>query len=79
MTVSLTGVNGTASADASMGFLIGDTNNNRAVNVQDVSGTKARAGHVSDAGNFQFDFNATGYITAGDIAVVKAKVGTALP
>jgi hypothetical protein len=83
--VRINGVNGAGSddpvvnIDIPMGFLIGDTNGNRAVNASDVSQTKSRSGQAVDGTNFRSDVNANGSINAGDAAVVKQKSGTSLP
>lgn len=77
-TISLTGVNGTLSAEASMGFLVGDINNSRSVTPVDTSGVKARSGQSTSALNFRFDVNATGAINASDISTVKARSGSML-
>jgi mono/diheme cytochrome c family protein len=78
-TVTLSGVNGSVGAAVSIGFLIGDINNSRAVNATDISGIKARSGQTTDGTNFRFDLNASGGINATDIAAVKARSGLVLP
>ena len=79
LTVTLTGINGSTTASASMGFLVGDVNNTRSVNLSDISGVKARSGQTTTALNFQFDLNATGAINSSDISAVKARSGLTLP
>ena len=79
LTVTLTGINGSGTASASMGFLVGDVNNTRSVTASDISSVKARSGQTATALNFQFDVNATGAITASDISAVKARSGATLP
>ena len=76
--VTLNSINGTTTASASIGFLVGDVNNNRAVNASDVSGVKAHSGQNVDADNFRHDINASGTINASDIAVVKSRVNLQL-
>jgi large repetitive protein len=78
-TITLNGVNGILNTSVSMGFLIGDINNSRAVNATDISGIKARSGQSTDGTNFRFDINASGGINATDIAAVKARSGLVLP
>jgi hypothetical protein len=77
--LDLTGVNGTASATAALGFLLGDVNNNRSTNATDVSALKAQSGQAVVQGNFRNDLNASGAVTAADVAAAKAKSGTQLP
>ena len=79
VTVTLTSVNGTiAPFAASLGFLIGDVNNSRAVNSSDISGVKARSAQAINASNFLFDVNVNGSITSSDISAVKARSGVML-
>lgn len=79
LTVTLTGVNGTETARASMGFMIGDVNSTRSVNSSDISGVKARSGQAAAALNFLFDVNVSGDVNSSDISAVKARSGTTLP
>ena len=77
--VSLTGVNGAATVwPASIGFLVADVNNSRAVDSLDRLAVKARSGQTANGSNFQFDVNATGKITASDILAVKNRIGRVL-
>lgn len=78
LTVKLTGINGSGTASASMGFMIGDVNSTRAVNSSDISGVKARSGQTTTAANFLFDVNVTGAVNSSDISAVKARSGTTL-
>lgn len=78
LTVTLTGINTAGTAQASMGFLVGDVNNSRSVSSSDISGVKSRSGQAATTLNFQFDLNASGAINATDIATVKARSGTTL-
>ena len=79
VTLSLANVNGTLSpAPVSIGFLVGDVNNSRAVNSSDISGVKARSGQTVDASNFKIDVNVSGSINSADISLVKARSGLAL-
>lgn len=80
LTVTINGLNGSGTAAASMGFLVGDVNNDRVVSSKDVSAVKARAGQATNNANFVFDLNATGVVTASDVAAVKARAtGVPLP
>lgn len=77
--ISLAGVNGSGSASAAVGFLVGDVNGSRSVNATDISGVKARSGQAADSSNFRFDLNASGGINATDISSAKARSGLVLP
>ncbi|MEQ1515912.1 MAG: dockerin type I domain-containing protein [Usitatibacteraceae bacterium] len=79
VTVTLPTVNGTAiNAQASIGFLVGDINSNRAVNSSDISGVKARSGQTTNLANFLFDVNASGAVNSSDISSIKAGSGGVL-
>ena len=79
VTVSATGVNGALNVSASIGFLLGDSNNNRVVNATDVSRVKSYSGQVTTQANFTQDLNASGLINAAEIAAVKTRSGNTLP
>ena len=80
VTVSLTGINGGATtAEASIGFAVGDINNTQSINASDISGLKARTGSIATGANFRFDLNLSGTIDATDISAVKARSGSVLP
>jgi large repetitive protein len=76
--VTLTGVNGSLEASASLGFLVGDVGNSFAVTAADISAVKARQG-ASVMSNARYDFNLSGVINGGDVSVVKARAGAVLP
>ncbi len=79
VTVTLSNVNGAGGTfPVSLGLLVADANNNRAVNSGDIIGTKARSGNPLDQSNFRFDFNLNGAINSGDIIGVKARSGNVL-
>ncbi|MEP7154482.1 MAG: hypothetical protein ABI905_01820 [Betaproteobacteria bacterium] len=78
--VSLTGVNGGApTVSASVGFLLADVDESRLVNAADGPPVRARSGQATDSANFRFDLNASGAVSAADIAAVKARTGAVLP
>ena len=79
VTVSLVGVNTSTSAQASIGFAVGDVNNSQSVNSSDISSVKARSGQATTAANFKFDLNASGAINSSDISAVKARSGSVIP
>lgn len=80
VTVALPTVNGTTvNATASVGFMLGDVNNSRSVNISDVSNVKAQSGQRTTAGNFRADFNTTGAVNAADISSVKSRRGDLPP
>jgi hypothetical protein len=76
--VSLTGVNGTLTVSATLGFLVGDVNNSRSVNSSDINALKNRAGQALDTTNFRFDLNASGGINTTDINAAKSRAGGTL-
>ena len=79
VTLAVSNVNGSVTTPpVSLGFLIGDVNNTRKVDANDVSATKARSGQTTTALNFQFDVNASGVVSAADISAVKARSGQSL-
>ena len=79
VTVNANGVTGTnnASQDASIsvGFLIGDVNADRVVNVGDTIPTRNHSGETLDNTNFKYDVNVDGSINVGDTTVVRSKSG----
>jgi hypothetical protein len=79
VTVSLTNVNGVGvNASASLGFLVGDANGSRSVNITDVNGVKIRSGQTANATNFRYDVNASGVINITDVNAFKIRSGLAL-
>jgi hypothetical protein len=80
--ITLTGVSdgiNTRSVMATMGVLLGDVNDNRAVTNTDVSLTKAQVAAPLDSTNFRNDVNANGVISNTDVSLTKAQVGSTLP
>ena len=63
----------------SMGVLIGDVFGNGAIYSSAINLTKSQLGQVVTGSNFREDVNASGSINAADVALVKTKLGTALP
>lgn len=62
-----------------MSVLLGDTNQDRAVNSGDAQQTRNRSGQSAAAGNFRSDVNADGTVNAGDAFIIRAQSGTAVP
>jgi hypothetical protein len=58
---------------ASLGFLLGDVNGSWTLDRSDVAAMKARSGQGVTNGNFWFDLNLSGTITAAEIAGIKAR------
>ncbi|MBL8523668.1 MAG: hypothetical protein JNN20_08265 [Betaproteobacteria bacterium] len=79
ITVSLSGINGSGTASASMAFLVGDVDQSRAVTSADIAAIKARTGQTTNNSNFRYDLNTSGNIGAADVAAVKSRVGRNLP
>ena len=76
ITVTLANVNGSASLPpVSLGFLVGDVDNSRAVDSGDISAIKARTGATTNSSNAKFDVNLTGSISAADLATVRTRAG----
>jgi alpha-tubulin suppressor-like RCC1 family protein len=75
VTITVNGVNGTLSRAVSIGFLVGDVNNSRAVNNGDITAVKTRNGQAVDSTTFRYDVNASGSINSGDITATKTRVG----
>ena len=79
LTLTLTNVNGSGTSfPASMGFLAGDTNNSRVVNIGDVLGANGRSGNPLDQTNFRNDFNLNGVINVGDVLGINGRAGNGL-
>lgn len=82
VTVQLNNVNGALSPAASLGFLLGDVMESRAVTAADIAATKSRlpvASATTTSSNFRLDVNASGSITTADVAIVKSQAGKRLP
>ena len=68
-----------ASANISVGFLVGDANGDRIVNSGDATVTRSRSGQSTDASNFLADYNVDGFINAGDVTIARARSGQFIP
>jgi hypothetical protein len=68
-----------SSVNVTIGFLIGDTTGNGAVNSSDIAQTQSQSGQPVTAANFREDVTLNGSINSSDIALVQSKSGTALP
>lgn len=79
VTVSLSGVNGSTAASATVGFLVGDVTNTRTVNASDISSVKARINQTVTSTTARFDLNSSGAIDGADVTAVKARSGNVLP
>ena len=79
LTITLNGLNGSASKSASMGFLVGDVTNSGAVNAADIAALKANLNKPLDNVTYKFDLNASGQITPSDLSAAKARSGRVLP
>jgi hypothetical protein len=79
LTITLSGLNGLQTAQASMGFLVGDVSNTHAVTTADISAIKANLNKpVSSDALAKFDLNADGTITQADVSSAKARSGLVL-
>lgn len=63
---------------ASVGFLLGDVNGSRMVDATDTQRVKSRSGLSVVGAGKEFDFNASGLVSAADVAAVKVAGGKAL-
>lgn len=80
LTLKLTGVNGTNTAEVSLAFLVGDVTNSRSVNAADIAAVKANLGKpVTSIDKAKFDLNADGSITSADLSAAKARSGKVIP
>ena len=79
LTLTLSNVNNAGTSVAvSLGFLAGDSNNTRVVNVGDVLGASGRSGNPIDQTNFRYDFNLNGVINVGDVLGITGRSGNVL-
>jgi hypothetical protein len=79
VTVQLTGVNGTLTTAASLGFLLGDVNNSYMVSSTDILATNGRIGQAVTAATFRYDVNVNGSISVTDTNIIKQQSGLSLP
>lgn len=70
--------NSSPSITVSIGFLIGDTNGDRTVNVGDAQQTRTRSGQDTNAENFRSDINLDGAVNSGDAFIVRGRSGNSL-
>jgi len=70
--------NNTGNVSVPVGFLIGDTTANGAVNSSDVAQTQSQSGEAVTGSNFREDVTANGTINSSDVALVQSKSGTGL-
>jgi hypothetical protein len=79
VTVTLTGLNGSATASLALGFLIGDISGSGSVNAVDISAVKALSNATLTANNCRADLNLNGSIGATDVSIAKVRSGIVLP
>lgn len=80
VTVTLSGVNGSATATTSVGFLVGDVTGSGRVTGADISAIKSRITQLITTGsNFLFDIDLNGVISTTDVNAAKARAGLVMP
>jgi hypothetical protein len=83
LTVTLTGVTNPTGAvgnvSGTMGVLVGDVNQTRRVDGNDVSAVQGKTRQALDGTNFRMDVNATGVIDGNDVSFTQSKTRTSLP
>ncbi|HEX8680470.1 MAG TPA: choice-of-anchor Q domain-containing protein, partial [Chthoniobacterales bacterium] len=83
ITVSVTNVTDSlgynVSVTASMGVLLGDSNDDRSVNSGDAQQTRSRSGQGTNGTNFRSDCNLDGAVNSGDAFIVRARSGQGIP
>jgi predicted outer membrane repeat protein len=67
-----------SSASVQVGFLVGDVNGDRVVNIGDATVTRANSGAAVTTTNFRADVNIDGVINAADALIVRGRSGTGL-
>jgi hypothetical protein len=78
LTVTLNEVNGSGTATATLGVLLGDTSGNGMVNSTDIGQAKAQSGSPVTPANFRLDVNVNDAINGSDISLIKAHSGTSI-
>ncbi len=80
LNITLSGVNTTTTADAPLGFLVGDVGNTQRVTGADIAAVKANMNKpVNNIATARFDLNTDGSITQADVSAAKARAGKVLP
>jgi hypothetical protein len=69
---------GNGPVDIQLPVLVGDTNNNRSVNVGDALQTRSRGGQAVDQTTFRSDVTVDGTINVGDTLAVRSRAGDSL-
>ena len=79
VTVTVANINSAGvNAIASLGFLVGDVSNTRAINACDIGGAKAHLSQNANPTNFMFDIDLSGTIDSADISALKVRSGRVL-
>lgn len=83
LTVSLQGVTGLGATPINIGvpvaFLMGDVNQTRTVDGNDVSAVQGKTRQLANGATFKADINYSGRIDGNDVSLTQAKTRTALP
>ena len=76
----VSGANGSINPQVSLGLLVGDVSNSRAVTAADIAAIKASLGlPVNSVLRARMDLDADGLITPLDVTAAQARTGQALP
>ena len=76
ITVASTNVNNAGvDVSVSLGFLVGDMNNSKAVNASDISAVKAHSGHSAAVAGARYNVTLSGTVGPADVSAVKARAG----
>ena len=77
--IALSGLNGSATAELALAYLVGDINATAITSAADVAAVKSKSGNAANAQFYLYDVDGSGTINAADVSAVKARTGVRLP